>query len=530
MEEKERKFLNKIKTNIISWYSFKEKASIFIVGNDVEEYSDYLIKKGKNVVLEKNNLVEKTIDYVVVFDDLNLIYDMKKYLKPDGIILLIVNNRLGVKNLSVLGNFENLTNNSLNEFSKKQIEDILRENGYENYKFYYPLPDYKTANVIFSDDYLPEYNNTKLMNNYYYKKGTKLFFKETELLKEATRCGEFVNFTNSYFVEINNKSEERFVGFNNTRKEEYRLITKICQEYVIKEEVSVESKKHVENMRENLEILESCGIKSLDVYKDSKIYSKYISGKTLYQTLIECIYENKIDDAKAIIKDFNEFLFEKLQTQKTSEINETIFENKENVKDLTFVKNGLMDLVFENIFKIDGEYVTFDQEWNIENIPLEFIIYRAINNVYIYSGEISKYISREELYKELNFEKYIDDFKKAEINIQNKIVDLEKLKMYEESEKETCIKVFENEINTLKIEKENALADKARLADETTKTINSFNNDIENHKKHIGRLEDALKEKDSIIENLNETIKQKQMTIDYYENMRVVKMIKKIKK
>ena len=206
MEEKENKFLNKIKTNIISWYSFKENASILVLGNDVKEYSDYLIKKGKNIILEKNNLSENSLDYVVIFDKANQIHDIKKYLKPDGIILLIVNNKLGVKNLSVLGNFERLINNSLDEFSKKQIEDIIKENGYENYKFYYPLPDYKTANVIFSDDYLPKYNNTKLMNNYYYKNGTKLFFKETKLLKEATRCGEFANFTNLKLITNQKKS------------------------------------------------------------------------------------------------------------------------------------------------------------------------------------------------------------------------------------------------------------------------------------------------------------------------------------
>lgn len=504
---KKNLFLNKIKTNIISWYSFKENSSILIIGEDIKEYSDYLIKKGKNVSLENNNMHNANFDYVVIFDKVNRIYDVKKYLKPDGIILLIANNRLGIKNFSVFGNFQKLLNNSLEEYSKKQIENILKENNYENYKFYYPLPDYKTTNIIFSDDYLPEYNNTKLINNYYYKEGTKLLFKEPELLKEVTRCGEFTSFTNSYFVEINNKSQEKFIGFNNTRKEEYRLVTKVCDNYVIKEEVSIESKKHIENMKKNLKILEKCQIKSLDTYKDSKIYSKYISEKTLYQVFIDYIFDNNLEDAKKLIRDFYEFLKQKLEIERTKEINTSIFENVENLEKLTFVKNGLMDLVFENVFKIDGEYITFDQEWNIENIPLEFILYRAINNIYIYNGEIQNYLSREELYKEFDLDKYIEDFEIAEKNIQDKIVDLNKLKMYEESEKETYMDMGSID-----------------------KKMHCLNKDIENHKNHIGRLEDALKEKDSIIGNLNETIKQKQMTIDYYENMRVVKFMNKIKK
>ena len=297
-------------------------------------------------------------------------------------------------------------------------------------------------------------------------------------------------------------------------------------------------------MQKNLKILDRCQIKSLDLYKDSKIYSKYVSEKTLYQVLIDYIFDNKIEDAKQLIRGFYEFLRQRLEVEKTEEVNTSVFENIENVKELTFVKNGLMDLVFKNFFEIDGEFITFDQEWNIENIPLEFILYRAINNIYTYSNEIQKYLPREELYKEFNFKKYIEDFKIAEKNIQNKIVDFDKMKLYEQSQKETYIMCLENEINEVKEEKQNILAEKERVTKELNETINSLNQDINefednlkglnqnivDYKNHIGRLEDALKEKDSVIKNLNETIEQKQVTINYYENMRVVKIMKKIKK
>ena len=50
---------------------------------------------------------------------------------------------------------------------------------------------------------------------------------------------------------------------------------------------------------------------------------------------------------------------------------------------MQFVKNGYIDLSFENVFYAD-EYIFYDQEWYLENLPLEFILYRAINNLYIY--------------------------------------------------------------------------------------------------------------------------------------------------
>ena len=58
-----------------------------------------------------------------------------------------------------------------------------------------------------------------------------------------------------------------------------------------------------------------------------------------------------------------------------------------------------MDMVFENAFFIEDEFYFFDQEWNVENIPLEFIYYRAINNMYVYNSELQEKLLKEELYK-----------------------------------------------------------------------------------------------------------------------------------
>ena len=41
-------------------------------------------------------------------------------------------------------------------FSKPELEQILQENGFSKFKFYYPYPDYKFPAVIYSDEYLPK--------------------------------------------------------------------------------------------------------------------------------------------------------------------------------------------------------------------------------------------------------------------------------------------------------------------------------------------------------------------------------------
>ncbi len=41
-------------------------------------------------------------------------------------------------------------------FSKPELEQMLQENGFSKFKFYYPYPDYKFPAVIYSDEYLPK--------------------------------------------------------------------------------------------------------------------------------------------------------------------------------------------------------------------------------------------------------------------------------------------------------------------------------------------------------------------------------------
>ena len=52
--------------------------------------------------------------------------------------------------------------------------------------------------------------------------------------------------------------------------------------------------------------------------------------------------------------------------------------DEETKSKLNFIKYGIFDLIFQNCFLINNEYYFYDQEWIEENIPLEFIIYRAI--------------------------------------------------------------------------------------------------------------------------------------------------------
>ncbi len=93
--------------------------------------------------------------------------------------------------------------------------------------------------------------------------------------------------------------------------------------------------------------------------------------------------------------------------------------NKENMH---FIKDGFIDLTFENIFCKDG-YLFYDQEWRFENIPIEFILYRAINNLYNYNWkELQQKIAKEKILSEFKIIDFVPYFEQLENKIQEEIL------------------------------------------------------------------------------------------------------------
>ena len=79
--------------------------------------------------------------------------------------------------------------------------DLLKKCGINNYKFYYPYPDYKFPRIIYSDDYLPSKNdNFERASNYSSKR--RVFFDEARFYKSLVLDQEFKIFSNSFLIEL----------------------------------------------------------------------------------------------------------------------------------------------------------------------------------------------------------------------------------------------------------------------------------------------------------------------------------------
>jgi 2-polyprenyl-3-methyl-5-hydroxy-6-metoxy-1,4-benzoquinol methylase len=242
--------LSPIRQNIINWYPFRENSSCLEIGGGCGAITGALcqsLKEVKVVELSKrrssinlerhkhfDNLeiivgnlndiqFKEKFDYITLngvleyagsFTDTDEPYkdflkQIKKYLKPDGKLIIAIENRYGLKYFAGAREdhtgkvFDGLTgymdNDKVRTFGKLELEKLLKYSGYENQEFYYPHPDYKMPMEIYSENWLPT-SDTLLSSAPNFDAQRYELFSETEAFKGLIDNGQYEFFANSFLV------------------------------------------------------------------------------------------------------------------------------------------------------------------------------------------------------------------------------------------------------------------------------------------------------------------------------------------
>ena len=496
LDTEKNQVLAQIRKNIISWYPFKEGSSILEIGTQEAEITETLGQNNREVVSIsfseeiKNEVKQKLqhknkiaiivqspenirpqgqFDYITLIGILEyaqkvfnktpeeLINHLKQYLKPDGVFIIATDNRLGINNLCTEKN-----DNACTLLGKNKIEAILENQNLKNRKFYYPLPNYIVPNVIFTDKHLPDFE-TIGRSLTIYDNNTVAALNEIEKFKIIIEedPNEFKQYANSFLIECSKEPLEEnnieFVAFSNIRKPQYRIQTIIQGENVYKYALNNKAQNHINEIKNNIDILKQSNINTIDSYDENRIISKYqYEAETLDKIIIEKCKQNKLQEVIAIIKEFKTEIQTKL-SKTNSQTN--VFDKyqinyeKQEIENLNFVEEGLWDLNFKNCFYIDNKFYFYDQEWKEKNIPVEFIIYRAI----IYFTELAKYIDISKIFEELKItQEQIALFKKLDDILQEQTRDKDMWLLHVKAVQKADIK---NRIKTLEHDKEKILKD-----------------------------------------------------------------------
>lgn len=245
--------LSPIRHNILEWYDFEPNGSVLEIGAGCGAISGLFCKKLYRVValdLSKkrslinanrnrnyNNLeiivanfedveINEKFDYVSLIGVLeyaiyyinspdpfvDMLKKVRSFLKPNGKLLLAIENKYGLKYWA--GATEDHTGNlfdgiqgyenvdRVRTFSRKSLEKLLRQAGFEACDFYYPYPDYKLPLEIFSEEHLPKKGDIKAAAPSYDRDRISLF-NEVQAIDSICEDGLFEEFANSFLVIAN---------------------------------------------------------------------------------------------------------------------------------------------------------------------------------------------------------------------------------------------------------------------------------------------------------------------------------------
>ena len=328
---------------------------------------------------------------------------ISSHLKPDGKIVLAIENRLGLKywagctedHFGTL--FEGLEGypctSGVKTFSQKEFGQILSDAGNLKASWFYPFPDYKLPMTIYSDRRLPNKGELNRVETNYDRLRLQLF-QESPVYDSLLDNDLFPQFSNSFLMLISKEEfhpETDYVKFSNERDPRFALRTEICQEkgqkYVQKLPADARAAEHIRNIGNTARELtalygrEGLELNACTPVKDG-VTLEYLNGVTLEEYLDSLLMEDKLDELEAtffMYIDKIRNIHSKETFRKTPEFTQ-IFGNAPLTGTYRCCGMSNIDLVPANIL-IDGEKVSvIDYEWTFRfPVPADFIIYRAIH-------------------------------------------------------------------------------------------------------------------------------------------------------
>lgn len=444
--------LSRVRENILNWYPFRKDAACLEIGSGCGAISGLLCERMKKVVsveLSKqradinmarherldnleiwvgnlNDMVfGETFDYIVlngVFEYAPgftegdqpceaFLNNIRRLLKPDGILLIAIENRFGLKYFAGApedhtdGYFDGIAgypqNHSVRTFSKGEWERLMENCGFVNHRFYYPYPDYKFPREIFTEESLKEQKYGLPAWNF--TRYRMALFREETVADTIQQDGRMDYFANSFLIEmsrqpLDEKKKVLYAKMSTDRDRHFSVATTIEQQdgnkMVVKRAMTPEAKRHLKNMIKQPE--EHGGFRTMvgGEIPDGIAYP-FLEEESLGQQAKRAVYAHDMGKIRKLVhqvyqmcqKETDRVIQRQIRSQEMSGRERTeftkVFGTAKMPEDLLCIAPANIDLILDNIFEKDGDYCVIDCEWIFDfPVPVSFILWRCINELY----------------------------------------------------------------------------------------------------------------------------------------------------
>lgn len=434
--------LSDIRGNILEWYPFEKDASVLEIGSGCGAVTGCLCRKAgyvvgielskrralinayrnrecKNLKIIVGNLMEinleRKFDYITLVGVLeyagsyiggdspyeDMLAKAKEYLKPGGKIMIAIENKMGLKYLNgakedhigrPFAGIENYRGISgVRTFSKPELCGLLKRAGIDNYKFYYPVPDYKLPDSVYSDWYMPQTGDIRTWGKNYDSVRVALY-NEGIAFDQVCRDGKFDYFSNSFLVICNETENDiKYIHYTSTRNREYQTRTIITgMKSVEKQYLSDCIRKYdiFSAMKTNYEMLqeEYPGIEYLGLSVENHVLKyPYLEGHSLESELT-----GKFDNMDGLIGEFREIIRKYFRVNEKylgnfvpTDAYREFFGDRYVSESKMALKVTNIDMLLQNMIMDGDKVVCIDYEWVFDfPVPVEFAVYRCAEIFY----------------------------------------------------------------------------------------------------------------------------------------------------
>lgn len=342
---------------------------------------------------------------------------VRSFLKPDGQLLLAIENQFGLKYWC--GAAEDHTGvvydglrgydsgRPVRTFSRQALRSLLGKSGFHCERFYYPLPDYKLPQVIFSDQYLPSFWNARRYRPFY-DQDTFVNFTEHSVIGSLIENQVFEFFANSFLVlaSVTARSTAQasqpealppvdYVVFNNERRRPYRCATVLRKHHnATKVPLVPEAAGHLAEMSRISDLLRHKGVAvAPETFRNGQLETPFLTGSSLEQHILTAIFSQDRVRLPGLIGRYYRELLKLAHPDEVARLTALSLQSAPDyaAANTCQLEQAPVDMTFANCFDQDGQLIFFDQEWLLSNLPLGFVAFRSVNNLYISHPQLAAF-------------------------------------------------------------------------------------------------------------------------------------------
>lgn len=464
-----QQLLRELPKGLIKWYDFDIDKRVLCIVND-NELTDSIVEAVKEMGLDTECISLKKIEsgmsvdgvfgYIIAAGILEyskkpeeLLSLLHKKLSPHGRLLLGTDNRLasryfcGDKDPFTGRNFDGLENyvrvsaidqDSLlgHNFSKAEIINLLHHAGFSKYRFYSVFPEISSPQILFAEDFKPQEQLDSRIFLQYNCPDT-IFLEEENLYNALIENDMFHTMANGFFIECSidgTFSNVNQVTISMERGKENALCTILRRDKKVeKRPVYKEGNEKVQTLMDNNMYLKNHGVCMVDAIQEKESFvMPYVTATPLTDYFRELI----LTDVPKFLEELDKYwklILQSSEHMNYDEINWEQFEpywekkkkddldwgkwrkvaygSKEEQESLgVILKRGYIDLVPINAFFVKDNFMFYDQEMYVENLPAKCILLRTIDFIYSNNTRIESIFPRLELLKRYKINQYQELF------------------------------------------------------------------------------------------------------------------------